>query len=126
MASGVDFGLAWKLPLRSRQVVHLLGNLSNLCVHRFLMGGHGIDRGGQLMDGLLKSLVGHSLGHYEVLHKTLQVRCRFRRWRGCSVGSSVVETRWLHGVLGMGVGIFVEGVRVTLPTLAVGGGKGLF
>ena len=111
MAAGVDFGLAWKLPLSSRQVVHLLGNLSNLCVHRFLMGGYGIDRGGQLMDGLLKSLIGRSLGRYEALHKTLQGRCRFRRWRGWSVESSVVETWWLHGVLGMGVGIFVEGVR---------------
>jgi len=77
------------------------------------------------MDGLLKSLVSRSLDSYEALPKTLQVRCRCRRQRGWSAGRSVVETWWLHGVLGMGVGIFTEGVRVTLPTLAVGGGMGV-
>ena len=77
------------------------------------------------MDGLLEGLIGRSLGRYEALYKTLQVRCRFRRWRGWSVESSVVEPWWLYGVLGIGVVIFVEGVRVTLPTLAVGGGMGV-
>ena len=79
MAAGVNLWLAWKLPLRLGQVAHLLGNLGYLCVHRFLMDGHSIYPGGQLMDGLLKSLIGRSLGRYEALHTTLQVRCRFRR-----------------------------------------------
>ena len=77
------------------------------------------------MDGLLKSLVGRSLGRYEALYKTLQVRCRFRRWRGWSVGSSVVEIRWLDGVLGVRVGIFVERVHLALPILAIGSGMGV-
>ena len=77
------------------------------------------------MDGLLESLIGRSLDRYEALHKTLKVRCRFTRWRGWSVGSSIVETGWLDGVLGLRVGIFVERVRLALPTLAVGGGMGV-
>jgi len=50
MTVGVYLELAWKLPLRPGQVAHLLSDLGNLCVHRFLMGGHGIYPGGQQMD----------------------------------------------------------------------------
>jgi len=58
-------------------------------------------------------------------NKTLQMRCRFRRWRRWSVGSSIVKTGWLDGVLGLRIGIFVERVRLALPALAVGGGMGV-
>ena len=59
-----------------------------------------------------------------MLHETLQVRGRFGRWRGWIVGSSVVETRWPDRTLGVRVGIFVERIWMTLPTLAIGGGLG--
>jgi len=53
------------------------------------------------------------------------VRCRFRRWRGWIAGNFALETRWLGKTLGVRVGIFIEMVRVTLPTLTIGGGFGV-
>ena len=37
------------------------------------MGGHGIELGVQLIDLLTKNVTYLVLGHYEVLHKVLQV-----------------------------------------------------
>ena len=53
------------------------------------------------------------------------MRCRFGRWRGWIVGSSVVETGWLDRTLGVRVGIFVDRIWMTLPTLGIGGGVGV-
>jgi len=55
--------------------------LGDLCVHRLLIGGHGIDPAGQQVDRLTKSLVGLCLGYYEVLHEALQVGRGFKRRR---------------------------------------------
>ena len=45
--------------------------LSDLSIHRLLVGGHNIKCGGQLVDKLTKDLIGLDLGHYEALHKNL-------------------------------------------------------
>jgi len=47
VTSGVSLGLAWEMPMRPRQVAHLLSDLSDLRIHCLLMGSHGIEPGGQ-------------------------------------------------------------------------------
>jgi len=102
-------------------MIDLLIYLGDLGIHRLLVGGHNIKLKGQLVDGLIKGLIGLGLGHYEALHKTLQVRLGLRSWRRWVIGHFMLEPRWLHRILGMRVGLLMERIRVTLPTLIVGG-----
>jgi len=54
-------------------VADLLGYLGDLSVHRLLMGGHRIEHGVQLVDGLVKCLIGLRLGSDKALCKAFQV-----------------------------------------------------
>ena len=47
--------------------------LSNLGIHRLLMGCHSIELRGQLGDGRSHGFIGLSLNHYELRHHILQV-----------------------------------------------------
>jgi len=60
-------------------MVNLLCNLSDLSVHRFLMGCLSVKFGVQLVDRRTQSFIGLSLSSDELLHKTLQVGLRLRR-----------------------------------------------
>jgi len=100
-------------------MANLLDNLSNLGVHRLLVGGHSIKFGGQLINRLIKSFISLDLGCYKTLHETLQVGFRLRRWNGWVVWSSILEIRRLCRTLGMRVRVLIERIGVTLLTLIV-------
>ena len=51
----------------------LLGYLGDLSVRRLMVGGHHIKLGVQLVDGLVKCLIGLRLGSNEVLYEAFQV-----------------------------------------------------
>jgi len=54
-------------------VADLLGYLGDLSVHRLLVGGHRIELGIQVVDGLIKCLIGLGLGSDKELCEALQV-----------------------------------------------------
>jgi len=74
-----------------------------------------------LIDPLTKSFISLGLDCYETLHETLQVGFGLRRWRGCVIGSSILETSssWDE------VKVLVERIRATLPTLISGSRAGI-
>jgi len=54
-------------------VADLLGYLGDLSVHCLLVGGYRIELGVQLVDGLVKCLIGVGLGSDKALYEAFQV-----------------------------------------------------
>jgi len=61
------------MSLGSREMVHLLCNLSDLIVHHLLVSSHRVKLGVQLVDRLTKCLIGLRLSSYKALHEALQI-----------------------------------------------------
>ena len=63
-------------------MANLLDYLGDLSIHRFLVKGHSIELGIQLINRLSKNFISLSLCCDETLHDALQVRRGLSRWRG--------------------------------------------
>jgi len=99
----------------------LLSHLGDLDIHRLLAEGHSLKHGGRLVDRLNETFIGLGLSHYKVLHQTLEVGFRLRRW---VVDSSMLVPRRLYKTLRIRVRVPIERVWVTLLTLTVSSGVG--
>ena len=104
-------------------MVNLLPNLSDLSIHRLLMGCHGVKFRVQLVDRRIQNFISLSLSSDELLHKTLQIglgwrRLLVRRW---IIWHPLLKTRRLRlkSIRRKGVVVSVGEVRMVSLTRIV-------
>jgi len=104
------------MPIGSRQIAHMLHDLSNMVFHHFLVSGHGLKFGTQLANQLAKCFIFLSLSLDKALHETLKIGFLLRRW---IVRGLILKTRELIHIGWCRIDVSIRDIRMIAPPRAV-------